>query len=191
MRLSAEDRRTAVVRIALSEFARYGLHGTSTQAIARGAGVSQPYLFRLFANKKALFRATARHCFDRTVETFETAAGDLTGPAAVRAVQRAWEVQRASGELPMMQMQLYAAAYSDPEIRDEVVSGWERLWATAIRVTGMSTPEVARLFSRMMLINSMVSLAIPPEHRGWSALAGPADDEAPGACSRSPKAAVR
>ena len=41
------------------EFARKGLHGASTEDIARMAGISQPYLFRLFGTKKALYLATA------------------------------------------------------------------------------------------------------------------------------------
>jgi len=57
VRMSAEERRESVVRAAMSEFAHGGYHGTSTEAIARRVGVSQPYLFRLFPNKQAIFLA--------------------------------------------------------------------------------------------------------------------------------------
>ena len=47
-------------RGARAAFARGGLHGTSTEEIAEAAGISQPYLFRLFGTKKRLFVATRR-----------------------------------------------------------------------------------------------------------------------------------
>src|SRR5436190_15374245 len=73
-RLSAEERREAVVEAAMAEFAVGGLHGTSTDAIAKRAGISQPYLFKLFGTKKDLFLATIELCFHRTRETFLRAA---------------------------------------------------------------------------------------------------------------------
>ena len=54
---SAEDRREEIVGIAFRHFGEGGYHGTSTEAIAREAGISQPYLFRLFRTKRELFLA--------------------------------------------------------------------------------------------------------------------------------------
>ena len=56
-RQTAEERRVAVLAAANVEFALRGLHGASTDTIARNAGISQPYLFRLFGSKKGLFIA--------------------------------------------------------------------------------------------------------------------------------------
>lgn len=74
-RMSAEERRESVIRAATAEFARGGYHGTSTEVIAKRVGVSQPYLFRLFPGKKAIFLAVAERCLEDTVRTFEEAAG--------------------------------------------------------------------------------------------------------------------
>ena len=57
-RSTAAERRDAVLRAAQVAFARGGLHGTSTEEIAEAAGISQPYLFRLFGTKKKLFVAS-------------------------------------------------------------------------------------------------------------------------------------
>ena len=62
-RRSAEDRREEIVGIAFRHFAEGGYHGTSTEAIAREAGISQPYLFRLFRTKRELFLACVDRCF--------------------------------------------------------------------------------------------------------------------------------
>src|SRR5258708_18141881 len=82
-RMSAEDRREAIVEIALRAFGEGGLHGTSTEAIAVEAGVSQPYLFRLFKTKRELYLACCRACVERTQAAFEIgaeAAGDDSPP---------------------------------------------------------------------------------------------------------------
>ena len=73
-RMSADERREAVLEVAIAEFAETGLQGTSTERIAAGAGISHPYLFRLFGTKKELFLACVERCFDRTRHAFEEAA---------------------------------------------------------------------------------------------------------------------
>ena len=65
-RLSADERRAAIVAASVDEFAAKGLAGASTDLIARRAGVSQPYVFQLFGTKKDLFIAVVRLCFERT-----------------------------------------------------------------------------------------------------------------------------
>jgi AcrR family transcriptional regulator len=52
--MPAAERREMVLEAAVAEFAVHGLAGTSTEDVARRAGISQPYLFRLFPTKKAL-----------------------------------------------------------------------------------------------------------------------------------------
>ena len=63
-RQTAEERREAVLAAATREFAEKGLHGASTDTIARAAGISQPYLFRLFGSKKGLYLATVQRSKD-------------------------------------------------------------------------------------------------------------------------------
>ena len=74
-RKTAEERREDVLEAAREDFAEHGLSGASTDAIARKAGISQPYLFRLFGTKKELFLAAIERCFAETLETFQAAAG--------------------------------------------------------------------------------------------------------------------
>src|SRR5580698_8468153 len=85
-RMSAEQRRELVLEVALREFAVRGLYGTSTEDVARQAGISQPYLFRLFPTKKNLFLALVERCFARMRDEFTTAADGLTGEEAMMAM---------------------------------------------------------------------------------------------------------
>src|ERR1044072_3740220 len=76
-RRSADERRREIVEIAISHFAQHGYNGTSTDQAAREAGISQPYLFRLFGTKRELFLACNAAMHDRIAATFADAARDL------------------------------------------------------------------------------------------------------------------
>ncbi|MDJ0346255.1 TetR/AcrR family transcriptional regulator [Streptomyces sp. H10-C2] len=170
MRMSAEDRRESVTRAAMTEFARGGYFGTSTDAIARRVGVSQPYLFRLFPTKVALFKAAANRCFDRTVATFEQAAEGLHGEEALSAMGEAYGVMiEEDRDLLLMQMQLYvaAAASGDGEVAELVRSRWLGMWDMVRSRTGVDDEELNKFFSTGMLINTLVSLGIPSDDRCW------------------------
>ena len=63
--MPAAERREMVLEAAVADFAAHGLAGASTEDVAHRAGISQPYLFRLFPTKKALFLALVERCFRR------------------------------------------------------------------------------------------------------------------------------
>ncbi|MFD0111571.1 TetR/AcrR family transcriptional regulator [Streptomyces sp. NPDC001940] len=62
-RLAGADRREQVLKIAADEFAAHGLHGVPAEAVARKAGITHAYVFRLFATKKKLFLEAIRRAF--------------------------------------------------------------------------------------------------------------------------------
>ncbi len=125
-RSTAEQRRIELLAAALSEFALTGLHGTSTEAIARRAGISHAYLFRLFGTKKQLFIACAGTCFERIRSMFEQAAVGATPDERLAAMGEAYIEMLSDRELLLAQMQLYAAC-ADPEIRAVARAGFDRL----------------------------------------------------------------
>ncbi|MEU7424430.1 TetR/AcrR family transcriptional regulator [Streptomyces sp. NPDC048362] len=175
-RMSAEERRESVVRAATAEFARGGYHGTSTEAIARRVGVSQPYLFRLFPGKKAIFLAAAERCVEDTIRTFEEAAEGLRGEEALHAMADAYtELIAEHPERLMMQMQMYVAVAAaeqegDREFGEGVRDGWTRLWDTVRLALGADDGETTDFLACGMLINCLVSMGFPPEHRVWRGL---------------------
>lgn len=176
VRMTAEERRASVVRAAVAEFARGGLHGTSTEAIARRVGVSQPYLFRLFANKKALFLAAGEYCFARIADHMGRAADGATGHTAMHRMAYAYHVLLADdNDLLTMQLHMYAAAAQDPEVREEVRRHWYDLDERCRAVTG-ADPETMRAFlANGMLCNVISALGLPQE-RYYEQVAGPAGE---------------
>jgi AcrR family transcriptional regulator len=84
-RRSAGERREQILGIALEHFAIGGYRGTSTDVIAREAGISQPYLFRLFRTKQELFLACDGRACETVLEVFRRAAA---GRRRVRSWRR-------------------------------------------------------------------------------------------------------
>src|SRR5438132_8845686 len=108
-RHTAAERRESILDAALIEFAERGLQGTSTEDIARRAGISQPYLFRLFGTKKELFKATVSRCFRETLEVFQRAAEGERGEEALHAMAEAYTQLLSDRTKLRAQMQSYAA----------------------------------------------------------------------------------
>ena len=92
-RLSAAERKDTILDAALIEFADRGFEGTSTEDIAKRAGISQPYLFRLFGTKKGLYIASVSRCYRDTLELFQRAAEGLRGEEALHAIGAAYMEQ--------------------------------------------------------------------------------------------------
>jgi AcrR family transcriptional regulator len=176
VRMSAEERRESVIRAAMSEFGRGGYYGTSTEAIAKRVGVSQPYLFRLFPGKKAIFLAAAQRCMEDTIRTFHEASKGLEGEEALRAMANAYtEVIAEEPERLLMQMQMYVSVAAaeqagEHELGEEVRAGWMRLWDTVHLPLGADVSETTTFMAYGMLINCLVAMGFPPEHRVWTGL---------------------
>ena len=152
---------------ALPEFARGGLAGTSTEAIAVAAGISQPYLFRLFGTKKELFIAAMRRCFELVEARFAAAADGLAGDAALDAMARAYHDMLGDRDLLLAQLHGYAAA-GDPEVQAAIRDCYQRLWNMAEAASG-ADPDTMRMFFAMgMLWNVAVALGLPELSEPWA-----------------------
>lgn len=176
VRMSADERRESAIRAALSEFAHGGYSGTTTETIARRVGVSQPYLFRLFPNKQAIFLAAAERCLEQTRQVFEDATAGLPPEEKLTAMARAYQKMLHEDREPLlMQMQMYAAvaaaeAAGDHEFGTAIRKGWEELWDTVLLELGGDDGEATEFLAYGMLINTLVSLGFPAGHRLWQGI---------------------
>ena len=162
-RKSKELRREEILDAALEVFAEQGYHGASTEEIARRAGISQPYVFRLFGTKKDLYIAVDTRCFRQTLEIFQRAAEGKRGEEALQAIGEAYgELLRGDRTYLRGQMQAYAAC-DDPEICEVVRNGYGDLVAYVERVSGADTKTVAAFFAKGMLMNVLSSMFSTPE----------------------------
>jgi AcrR family transcriptional regulator len=167
VRLSAAERKDDVIDAAMIEFAERGLEGTSTEDIARRAGISQPYLFRLFGTKKELFIATVSRCFRETLELFQRAAEGKRGEEALHAIGEAYMEQLATDRTWLRaQMQAYAAS-DDPAIRAVVRAGYGDLVAYVRRVSDADGPTIWSFFSTGMMLNVLASMQVNDDPEPW------------------------
>jgi len=167
VRMSAAERREQVLEAAMGQFAVSGLAGTSTEDVARVAGISQPYLFRLFPTKKALFLALSERCFKRIEDAFTAAAADAVGEEALEAMAKAYEKLLEDRTLLLLQMQAYAAC-GDPEIRAVTRARYKKLWTLVERLTGLPFDRVVEFFAMGMLINVAAALDLPAVDERWT-----------------------
>ena len=176
--MPATERREMVLEAAVAEFAARGLAGTSTEDVARRAGISQPYLFRLFPTKKALFLALVERCFDRVQDTFTAAVGDLTGDEALEAMADSYTRLLDDRTLLLLQMQIYAAC-SDPEIRDTTRAAYKHLWEMVERITGLPFQTVVDFFAVGMLMNVAAAMDLPSVDERWTSWCPKDEDDCP------------
>jgi AcrR family transcriptional regulator len=169
MRLTAGERRHEVVRAAVAEFAQGGLDGTSTEDIARRAGISQPYLFRLYPNKKALFVAAVESAFERVTDVMERAAKGLDDEAALEAMGDAYTVLLEDRDLLLVQLHAYAAC-SDPDIRAATRRCFRRLWSTISGLSGIGGERLTMFFGMGMLLNVAAAMDLDEVEQEWAQL---------------------
>jgi AcrR family transcriptional regulator len=167
-RLTAAERRDQILDAALVEFADAGYEGTSTEDIARRAGISQPYLFRLFGTKKELFKASVSRCFRETLEMFQRAAEGKRGEEALKAMGHAYMDEMLGDTVRLRgQMQAYVAC-DDPELCEVVRNGFGDLVAYAERVSGLPSEQIWHFFATGMLLNVLASMQVHDHPEPWA-----------------------
>src|ERR1700753_2776954 len=122
-RKTKEERREEILEAARVDFDARGFAATSPEDIARRAGISQPYVFRLFGTKRELFTAVVQRCFRETLETFVKAAEGLHGREALDAIGLAYMELLSDPVRLRIQMQAYVAC-DDPAVRRVVRAGF-------------------------------------------------------------------
>jgi AcrR family transcriptional regulator len=166
-RMDHDERRDQVVAAALAEFAEGGLAGTSTEAIAVRAGISQPYLFKMFGTKRDLFIAASNRCFDNVAQTFTKAAEGLAGEEALNAMGHAYYGLIADRANLMAQLQMYAAC-NDLEIRECARDGFRKLYQLVERASGASAEMLVIFFASGMLCNVSTALGLGEIDEPWA-----------------------
>ncbi|GAA1608749.1 MULTISPECIES: TetR/AcrR family transcriptional regulator [Kribbella] len=168
VRLTAKERGDEVLRAAVRAFAASGYEGTKTDEIARLAGVSQPYVIRLFGTKQQLFLAAIRSVCDRIEEIFREAAAESP---ELSALGRNYERLLAERELLLVLLHGFSAS-GDPVIGDCVRERFGSIYTLIRDLTG-ATPEQAREFLSagmlMTVMSAMQLLGPDPIPMPWAA----------------------
>lgn len=171
-RLTADERRAEIVEAAVRAFASGGFAGTSTEEIARLAGVSQPYLFRLFGTKRELFLAAVERVFDRVASAFEEAARRpaVAAPAGMSPVLASLGLayHQLLRDRSLLRLQLHAyAACDDPEVRAYVRRRYAELVHLVAQLSGVPAAFLADFFAQGMLLNVAAAMDLADPEVAW------------------------
>ena len=165
--MSGPDRRQQVLAIAAEEFADGGLHGASTETIARRAEITQAYVFRIFGTKKALFLEVVVAAFGRMSEGMRAAAGERTGLGALGRMGAQYNEMLADRTLLLLQLQGFAAC-GDPEVRDAVRASFGQMWEMVAKTTGLDPVTVKAFLAFGMLLNNGAALGVAELDEPWA-----------------------
>jgi AcrR family transcriptional regulator len=164
-RASSGERREQVIQAAVREFAQHGYHAASTGAIAKRAGISQPYIYALFPNKHELFVATVAHVVGHIRDAFTDAARGLADPEErLEAMGRAYRQLLEERDEIVVQMQSHAAAAGDPALRDSARREFLGVIDHVERVAGVSRERALEFVAGGMYLNVVAALDLPDEY---------------------------
>lgn len=157
---TADARRETVLETAAKAFAARGVRGTPTTEVAKAAGISQAYLFRLFPTKADLAVAVMERCHERIADAFTQAAVEAKarGAEPMEAMGDAYvELLRDRDQL-LLQLHGFAAAAGDPVFRDTMRAGFARLHEIVAEQSGAGDEEIGAFFAKGMLLNVMAAM---------------------------------
>jgi AcrR family transcriptional regulator len=165
-RQTAEERRAAVLAAARREFSRKGLHGASTDAIAKDAGISQPYLFRLFGTKKELYLLATAQAMEELYQAFESASRGKHGEEALKAMGETYTALIEDRERLQLMLQCFAGC-EDAEVRESVRRVWRDLVDLIERVSGEPPEVVSAFVAKGMLLNVLSAMQLFDDPTPW------------------------
>lgn len=177
-RMSGSERREQILAAAVRVFAEGG-YAATTDLVARAAGVSQPYVVRLFGSKQRLFAEVYASAAARIVAAFEAVP---PGPDASEQMGQTYiRLMMADQNLLMVLMHGFVAG------ADETIGSIaRRTLGDVFRIyrdrTGGSEDEARAFVGHGMLINVLMATRAP-EHAGEDA-----ELDALTACALGPEA---
>ncbi|PZF62734.1 TetR/AcrR family transcriptional regulator [Curtobacterium sp. MCBD17_013] len=164
-RMPAAERRVLILDIARTVFGRRGYHGTTTDQIASAAGISQPYVVRMFGTKERLFLEVLADTLDTLMAAFRTA---LDGAVArgedehgtARAVGNAYLDLAATRGFHTLLLQAFVSG-ADPAIGAAARAGFLEIYRFLVHDAGFTPERVHEFLGSGMLFSVLLGIEMP------------------------------
>jgi AcrR family transcriptional regulator len=158
-RMKAADRKILILEAAMEEYGRSGMHATSVEVIAERAGVSQPYIFRLFGTKTDLIvEAIELHTL-RLREAFREAVDQREPETSPLEAMALAYLGFMNDDVNSLRCQLHTwAAASDPALKDVAQRTYREIWEEIATLSGATADEVRNFMGHGMLLTVLASL---------------------------------
>ncbi|GAA1848745.1 TetR family transcriptional regulator [Pseudonocardia ailaonensis] len=157
--MPVEERRELVLDAAVAAFAEGGYAGTTTDQVARRAGVSQPYVVRMFGTKQALFLAAHARVMGRITDEFAAAAVPGAGEENLRRIGGAY-ARLISDRDVLRVMQHGFTLGADPELGPAMRESLLGIVRQIRELSGADIERTRDFLAQGMLINTLVALQL-------------------------------
>jgi TetR/AcrR family transcriptional regulator len=182
-RIPSAERRVQILEAASRVFGERGYFGATTDQIAREAGISQPYVVRMFGGKENLFVGVLTRCLERLLiaftETIEQWKADGSpaapdGEAGVTATGAHGEIGRRLGlayvnliedrGVLLSLMQAFSMG-QDPTIGGKARDGFLTIYRLLREGAGFAPEEARSFLAEGMLLNTLLGLRLTDEYQ--------------------------
>jgi AcrR family transcriptional regulator len=162
-RMGSDERRELVLEAATGVFGQRGYAGTTTDQVAAAAGVSQPYVVRIFGTKEKLFLAVLQRALDLLLASFRAAlAADSDLEVGARIGAAYVDLLRDRGLLLSLMHGFVLGA--EPEIGRVARCGFLDVYRFLKNEAGLSSAEAGDFLAHGMLMNTLVGIRMTDDY---------------------------
>jgi TetR/AcrR family transcriptional regulator len=162
-RMASDERRELVLKAATEVFGQRGYAGTTTDKVAAAAGVSQPYVVRIFGTKEKLFLAVLQRALDVMMVAFRRALSEEPELPIAQRMGRAYiDLLQDRGLLLSLMHGFVLGA--DPEIGRVARCGFLEVYKFLKAEAGLDSVEAAEFLAHGMLLNTLVGIRMTDEY---------------------------
>lgn len=157
-RMKSEDRRELILAAATTVFGESGYVGATTDQIAQTAGVSQPYVVRMFGTKQKLFLEVLHRALRHLMSTFRFELSRTSDEPLHQRLGVAYA--RMSGDQSGLLLCLMHAFVlgGDPEIGEAARWGFLEVYTLLRDEAGFDAEEATRFLAYGMLMNTLIGV---------------------------------
>lgn len=162
-RMGSDERRELVLEAATSVFGQRGYAGTTTDQVAAAAGVSQPYVVRIFGTKEKLFLAVLQRALDLLMSGFRAALAEASDVPVMRRLSLAYVDLLSDRGLLLSLMHGFVLG-ADPEIGTLARCGFLDVYRFLKNEAGFSPADAADFLAHGMMLNTLVGLRMTDDY---------------------------
>jgi AcrR family transcriptional regulator len=160
--MASDERRILVLEAATAVFGERGYAGTTTDQVAAAAGVSQPYVVRMFGTKEKLFLAVLHRALDMLMAAFRRALAEVSDVPIHDRLGLAYADLLTDRGLLLSLMHGFVLG-SDPEVGKTARAGFLEVYNFLRVDVGLAPAEASEFLAQGMMLNTLVGLRMTDE----------------------------
>ncbi len=160
-RMKSEDRRELILQAATDVFGQFGYYGATTDQVAKAAGVSQPYVVRMFGTKERLFLEVIERALGFILTSFRAVIAEGLHDLQPRLGSAYVDLLRQRGLLLSLMHSFVLGG--DPAIGARAREGFLEVYRFLRDEAGLSPEDANRFLEGGMLLNTLVGLRMSDE----------------------------